>query len=419
VLLLGLDALEWARPLGLVLLGLPVLLFFWLRRPRQPASTATGALALWREVESGQRSSVAARKRALPPRAWALLAALALGALAVASPRESLPPPAVLWRVLVDRSPSMSLPLTPQGPTSRYEAAQDAALAWLEAHDVPARAREWHTPGARAHVGIEPPAEWSSHLTRDLAAPDWSAWNAPDVLWVTDAVPSVGTREAALVTSGGEPVPGAVAAWENRFLEWRGESWIDGGAVPPRRVAVIGTLPSSWRKMVEIWAAERGWTVNDSAADAELVVQGGAHAGDQAVTVEGPGWRLTGRSAPLVEDEGEADELVPWWRERSSGEILAAGQAGRIQIRLASLEHFSGDPAAFGYSFARLLDECVPVLPGVVSFRERQGRGEPRVLEGAARDPWSRGEIPSSPVPPAAWLALASLVLAAVGVRLR
>ena len=85
------------RPAGLAALALPLLLLLWARRPTAPLRVATGTLELWRSTTDGAPPRSASGARRVPPRIWLLAAALAAGALAVAGPRRSVPPPQVTW----------------------------------------------------------------------------------------------------------------------------------------------------------------------------------------------------------------------------------------------------------------------------------------------------------------------------------
>jgi hypothetical protein len=101
---------EWARPLGLpALIAVPIV--WWLAsRSARPPRVSTGTLEVWREVTRSQPNDSEAR-RATSPALWALLAALVCGALALAGPRDVSAAGPMTWRVVVDRSPSMYLPV--------------------------------------------------------------------------------------------------------------------------------------------------------------------------------------------------------------------------------------------------------------------------------------------------------------------
>src|SRR6185436_10342875 len=103
------GVLELARPLALLALALPLLILVLARWLAHPLPLATGTLAIWlRTGARDARRSERVRAR-IPPAVWVLAFGLLCGALALAGPRLRVRREPALWRIVVDRSPSMYL----------------------------------------------------------------------------------------------------------------------------------------------------------------------------------------------------------------------------------------------------------------------------------------------------------------------
>ena len=334
-----------ARPLGLVALLLPALLLLTARRWRRPPSEVTGTLEVWREVASGEPPG--GRHRRLPPALLFLIAALTLGALALAGPRGGARA-GRSWHVVVDRSPSMDLPHADGG--TRGERALAAAEAWL------ADARR---PTDRV--------AWSAH-----AGASWAALDRAGVVWVTDRAPDPGPARAGLFASGGAAVPGPIAVGQGELLVWDGER-IEVIPAPRRAVRVDRAVPELLAALVRVWAAARGLDVAAQAGpDVVLYVSGPARAARAELEARAgrDGWTAAGRVA------GPADEgLEPWLT--ADGSALVAFGSGRVDVAWSRIDEPAGDPDAFAVSWSRLLDAALAPPPGVVPLEQRRDAGEP------------------------------------------
>ncbi|MDP6838654.1 MAG: BatA domain-containing protein [Planctomycetota bacterium] len=236
---------DWARPAGLWALALPLLVLLASFLGRRPREVFTGTLGLWRELETENSARGARRSWHLPASRYLLLLALLSGALALAGPRWALPVERDTYRVIVDRSPSMYLPLSGK---EKGEAEEDGGPSRLEAavkllRDYPGIGEAqllWEDPTANMAgdpVGNEaraagqevrlprgweiPPERWGA----PRGEVDWAAWDRAGVIWLTDRAPGLGgveRRLAGLVASGGAAVPGWVA-WERELrFRWDG-----------------------------------------------------------------------------------------------------------------------------------------------------------------------------------------------------
>jgi hypothetical protein len=173
------------------------------RAALRPPEVVIGTLSLWLRGPAPAASAARARG-ALPPWAWCCAGGLVLGALAWAGPRRSAPVAPGRWTCVVDRSPSMALPLA--DGRSRLEAALAAAEGWLAAHAARADRVSW-TATARARLELardeRPPPEWLAPAREVQREPEWSGFDQPGTLWLTDRAPEVAREHAGLFASGG------------------------------------------------------------------------------------------------------------------------------------------------------------------------------------------------------------------------
>lgn len=418
LLSLALLGFEWARPLGLLALLLPLALALLLRRRERPRSVATGTLAIWEAVGEERRAESTRTRRGLPPRARVLCVALALGALAIAGPRREAPPLGGRWRVVVDRSPSMYLPLEVGGRKTRYEEALAVGLAELAAGGNASWDRDWITPGEEAHRGPKPPAAWSAPPRWVREEPRWEGWCGPGFLWLTDLVPEVPREGASLVASGGAAAPGLVAHLGGRELLWDGARLVEGSSAPAGRVGVRAEPPAVLRKLLEIWAGERGLELAAGVSledrEVRLVLSGTPGPGGARMRAGRDGWgiegRIVGDGAPLEDAWGP---LETWLTSPDGARRLVGCGPGRVQVALADLGPPAGDPALFAVSWAELFDRTALGPRGAVSVRERAAAGEPGRIPGEPPVE-EAGVVDNQGVSIEAWLALAALALAAL-----
>lgn len=410
---LGLLGVEWTRPAGFLALLAPLVLLLFLRRPKPPRSEATGTLELWRRLEARELSSAARTRHGMTWRAWLLCAALALAALAIAGPRKERTPRVQRWRVVVDRSPSMYLPLEPDGTEARYDAALAEAQALLAEAGADVEEVRWITPGEAAVSGAAPPSGWARPPEVPRGEPRWERWDAPGTLWVTDRATDPLPTSAGLAASGGAAVPGPVGAAKGRLLVWDGIALVEDGPPPPGRVEVDEALPEELRRLLAIWAEERGLALEGGGGTPRLhsvAISGG----DSLEVAAGRGaWRLTGRAAAAgVPAEREGVPLEAWLEAEDGGVVLVAFAPGRLAVALTALDSIDGDPAAFAASWAELFDLASLPPEGTLSLEERSSAGEARRIAptpAAVVEETSAEEIGLE-----AWLALLAAILAVV-----
>ncbi len=392
------------RPAGLALLALPLLLWLFLRRREEPRLEATGLLTLWRALTAGDLRAAEGGARRLTPRAWWLLFALLLGALAVSGPRPERPPRFGRYELVVDRSPSMYLPLFATGGRRRYDAALEAALTWLDGAGVAAEARHWSSAGSEAVRGTRPPEAWSAPPA--FPAPELEAASSAGVALVTDRRRD---HSGGQFASGGAAIPGTIGEAAGRAILWDGESLLEGDALPPRGVAVDPRLALRLTKLVEFWCAERGH-VRVGTGDGAVALRLRVPIGDaRAVEAAGVDWSLEGRAVELAAGPGA-------WLTGSGGEPLVRTAApGELEIGLVEVARLGGDPAAFAVAWGGLLDASLTPRAEVVSLAERADAGGPSRVDPRPR---AEGLEPVSGRPTSAsWLALAALLAAAVAFR--
>jgi len=418
---LGLDL---ARPAAAWALLLGPLLLLLVRVLARPPQAVTGTLALWRALPEA-RAGRAGHAR-FPP--WALLAALALtlGALAWLGPRpRGLRAPRA-WTVVVDRSPSLGLPHAGEGQGTRLERALAAAEAWLAGTLETDETLRWVSPGRAPLVlarGARPPAGW---LACDGPEPDWSVFDAPGTLWVTDREPPGARRAAGVFASGGPAVPGAIALEGGASVWWEaGRLALRARPVPPA-VRVLepegASLPEVLARLLGAWCAARGFALVRAAAPDELleVALAPGPPAPEELRFGRDGWRSSGRAAALgPRAEGSAGED---WLQAVAGDgaprILVRARPGRIDVGLRECAEPEGDPAAFALSWARLLEGSCRLPADVVPLAERAAAGAERQVAPALP---ARPPDPRAALGPAldAGLALAAGLAAAAALLLR
>jgi len=421
--------IEWTRPAGLAALVLPLAVLLLSLRRARPAAVAVGTLALWRAVRAVRPRSGARRRRRIPLERVLMVLALALGALALAGPRRPRAAAPLVWRVLLDRSPSLFLEHTdaagrPSGGGSRL----DVALARLRAAAAAegARVELWlEEQGAWRALGADPP---QGAPRPALPEPRWRVHDQPGAVWLTDREPEPAPRFAGVIASGGGPVFGPVSSSPATLEVWDGERIRAAARSDEPRVALADDVPEELASFVRAWAQERGYAVEarpaarepgaagaPGDADVELVVRGVApEASDvHGVSARGAGWSLGGEAAAVPLAGGSEVALEPWLRADAGAAgsltVVASGPGVVVQ-GFRTLDPPGGDPAAFAVAWAALLDGALLPARGVVALDERLPAG-PSVWR-----PPARAELAAAPperLP--AWLAMAAAALALAG----
>lgn len=387
------------RPLGLVALVLPLVVWIWARRDAAPHPIATGTLAIWQLVAQRDPGSGRRRRARASPALWCALAALVSGALALAGPRLSVAPAARTWRIHVDRRPAMFLR---DAPSTRLDQGLATARRWLADVRRPGdelvwidASREAARPGAPAVRGAEPPEEWRRAPRIPLPAPDWLACDEPDALWITDREPALVPRHAVLVLAGGSAVPGPIDTSGTTRWDWDGERIVEvpRGAAE-RRVAIEGALARPLRGILEAWASARALAIDPQAtSDIALRIRSLGGAGGAAVSAGRDGWRARGTILGAAPAEDEDGGLETWLAVELGPETraLVTRAPGRVWSAWSSMDAPQGDPAAFAVSMASLFDGCVLPAQGVVALRERLAAGTAEVRPPRGASPAADG----------------------------
>jgi len=400
------DLAGWAleRPWGALALLAPLALLVLWSVPREPAQHWLGSFALWEQSVPEEGS--ARRRRRVP--LWLALAllGLTLGACALAGPRRLRAPELPPLRVLLDRSPSMHLPVDPAAvrPT-RLE----AALAQLRQRpELGTRTLVWVLDDGtqRADAGLrEPPAEWHTAPRAPAAEIELLQHEAPDLVLVTDRAPQVPHARAGWSASGGMLVPGPIGDeltdGSVHALEWNGTHVERGARLEPLLALVRGdeALPEPIEQLLRAWTEVRGLQLErvaaPSAAQLEracLSVHAASGAASSAPSADeldarcerdGFAARVRSRGAPREPRAGRE----AWLRELGSERVLLERAPGELWLHFDRCEFEPGDPARAAVAFARLFDETALPRRGAVSIEERAEAGPaawraPALLKG-------------------------------------
>ncbi len=404
----ALTNLEWTRPAGLAALVLPVLLLLTHRARSRPMARATGTLGLWRDLGGLPRRDDERLRRSVPPRLWLLCAALTLGAMALAGPRQGREPAGRSWTVIVDRSPSMYLM---HGERTRIERALDlvgAAFATLLAPGDEVEWVEFVDGERRAHGGVDAPRAWLDAPVVARPAPSWKGLDASGLFWLSDGRPDPEPTRAGWVAAGGPAVPGRVGLTRAGEVTWDGERLLTGPASgAPPTLAVVPPLAREVRDLAILWAQERGLAVTDRVlASTLLELRGVAGTASPGVRVGRDGWgaRALALEAPLTDARGP---LAAWLADDLRRVVFGPG---RVVCALQAFELLTGDAAAFAVSWSALLDRaCLPPA-GCVPIAERRGAGPPGSAFPLAPAPSRR--VLEARLPIDAWLAVCALLAA-------
>jgi hypothetical protein len=413
------SALEWTRPLGFAALAMPLLVLIFSLRPARPRAQVVGTFAIWRELARSALSQGNRRRRRVPLERLFAIAALIAGALALAGPRLVRQGEHPAWRLWVDRSPSMYLEVTdaegaPLGIGTRLQVAAAAATNWPERED-PRASREWcafEDGVLQVEVSRDLPARWRTPPSSPLEAPRFDLHDEAGALWVTDALPADLPMRAGVFTSGGGPVPGAVAEEGGRLLVWDGRELSKGGTTTEApRVVTRGDLPALLIEFAELWSKARGLRLEreGDANGAQLLLIAAGEGTPESVQARHEGWRLIGAARRALHG-------TPWLHSLSgeSKHALVTTRPGVVEIAFApepALE-LQGDPAAFAVSWTALFDETRRVAPEVLPLAERRA-----VAPAEAHSPRAApvATTPPSPPPLEAGLTLVAALLALLG----
>jgi hypothetical protein len=412
------SRLVWDRPWALAAILVPLVVLWLARfRPRLLAR-ASGAQSLWAELARAEDNQRRAGAR-IPPALWWTAAGMVVGAAALAGPRLAPAQGVQSLRIVVDRSPSMYLPLA---GTTRLEHALARTLALVDGDDPgwSARERVWISADEPLARAPRPPDAWLRAPRIPQAEPYFAAEDRAGTVWLTDQAPNPPPAHAGYVASGGPAVVGPVDTRGTTRIDWDGVSLVEvvSGA-PPRHVVIAGALPELVQQALRAWCAARELECSSaSVPDPALVVRTQSDDGSaRELPVARDGWsaRAHVRGAARTRDEDGALEV---WLEGDAGPErvpLVTCAPGRIELARMELELPSGDPALFPVSWAALFDRVLLPASGAVALSERRAAGT-----GSARAPTRDAgrENGADPVPLVSALVLASAVCVAIALGL-
>jgi hypothetical protein len=417
---LVLAALELARPGAAWALLLAPAFLVLVRLAARPPEVVIGTLELWEELPRATRGTRTLRR--LP--AWTFVVALALlfGALAWSGPRVVRGAEPRTWTCVVDTSPSMHLPL---GDGTRLDAALARAGAWLARELRRGERVRWlasERPGLELRRDELPPPAWRTSRAGDEREPEWERFDRAGVLWITDRAPSAARERAGLFASGGEAVPGWVAADGRERVRWDGRALVrEPGGVAPLlvlREPAGRALPPVLARVLTAWSEARGWTLARQGSGAGLELELAAEVGAHELELGRDGWSALGRGGLRARARAEGEDWLLGRDRAGALHALVRARPGHVLVGLAELGEPRGDPAAFALSFGRLLDRYALAPEGVVSLAERVAAGVGQSAPGLAPTPEAAGDGDRVQALEAG-LALAAAVAAGVALVLR
>lgn len=346
------------RPWGLSLLALVLLVLVRSWQAGVPAGRLLGTLRFWPDQDLRGED----QRRRIPPARWALAAAMGAAVLGLAGPKWGPEAQPVQWRVIVDRSPSMGLPL--DGAQTRL----DGALELLGDHLVGDVLFIAGDAPALEHTSPRPPMAWDQ--TGQLPEPDWTLFDTAGTVWLTDKKPDRLPLRASLVWSGGAVVPGVVSRDSSQEIIWspQGET-VRASQAEPFHVKLVGDPQSPILVLARMWAEIRGHgLVGDSPALIIECPKEGALASGSLQAVAQSGWAWGGFLT--VPANG-----TPWAWAQPSGQPWVAWVPGRVEITLVGEGAPGGDREGMARDLAGLWDRACLGGPGVITARERAGAG--------------------------------------------
>lgn len=397
----------WQRPAWLLLILAIPLLYWWRSRSQRPQVWPTGTLELWRRVAQEERTAGSARRRRPPSWVLWLLAAWLAGAVGVAEWRgrgRVLEP--TRWLIVDARTaawgPAQEEQSTQQGPIQSGASAgpwpsttrlESALREVLERYDDGGR---WQVFDGRGVRSLER-AEFESWFDELRAAgpaafaPDWSAWDRGDVLWVAPSAEDLPRpRQAGLWVTGGPEVPGPVARDGERWawFEDGQVTWREAPAWSPFQCRTPG-LPALIASFASAYAAAHGMQESVGPCERSANLEWRTHrlpAGDAwEVQVSGVRVRVTASGSPSTPNDAPATEGRAHWPARSSDSdrdapLLFTGP-GWISCAAGEWQILSGDPAALALELGRLADGHWLPESGLLPSAARRAQGPPERRE--------------------------------------
>ncbi|MEM8711671.1 MAG: hypothetical protein AAGG01_12015 [Planctomycetota bacterium] len=435
-----LSNLVFLEPLGLLGLIAPAVLILASLRRRPVPAAYLGTLRFFERVP--ESASEARERRVLP---WLVAAAIALvlASLALARPGVApVSPDGVAVALVVDRSPSMFLPVRLAGDSSsgmrsardeapgqtRMDAAIESFKSWAEEHEARTGEAVFFS---FVGLGDELPrsvGELETPEAPDLEAPEplWLAHDFAGAVWITDAAADVPDREhAGVFARGGLLVPGPVSMGveESFVLDASGAVRVDSSLRLEGELLLDGDLPDAVVDLAEVWATERGLQTTATPSGRVLLHVEGPDAArlDQVlealaepVEVGRDGWQAQVRRAGRM---SEASTLSPWLVGPSGARWIESAP-GRVRFRFAKIETGPDDLAAFAVSLVQLFDQSKRIPSSVTSAEERAAAGAavsepPRTVPPYVQSAAAAGDQPV-PVDREASARLAALLRAAL-----
>ncbi|MFT5198519.1 MAG: hypothetical protein ACI87O_001176 [Planctomycetota bacterium] len=408
----ALLGVHWDRPWALWLAPLLILAWWLLLVARRPRVRFTGAFTFW--SNGPQQDSDSRRRRLWPVRYWEWIALLFAG-LALAGPSPQVEQQGAQLTVLVDRSPSMYLAHGPGAESSRLAVALAQLAEWNLRTSL-----EFLDPGCDSPKGLEAwPADWNGPTPNPRAEIVWALWDRPNVIWLTDTVPSYEPEHASIIAAGGGFQPGPVALIPGGVLienaardleeESRAAMWVLGGE----------SWPPEWAGFAQLWCEDRGlqWGLGE-ADDVEVALRLsqpiGDKSGDSSVEFDvdfGP-YQIRGLSAAFVPPEllgADFWRLGPWrLSDQDPGSELMLSRPGEVLLRVLEWYGVQGDVGAFVVDFAEVLDRARRFPSDVVSRDERRAALPGSKRQGAVREAENVNEHANSTWAP--WLAIGALL---------
>ena len=383
----GIDAIVLARPLALAALALPILLLLYSVRRNEPQRRLLGTTRFFGPEEAAGED---AKRRRLPPSKLLAMGALVAGAVALAGPGvEPSRPEGSSIRMVIDRSPSMFLPVKASGGSvTRLESALNRFRAWAEEREALMDGRLFVEVVGQGPSGL---VHWSELQVPGAPGggqgeeePLWPLYDQTATVWITDREPH--RSKAGIVASGGELVPGMTAAGAKGsvFLDASGREVFDAQRSSPGSFYVGPSVPRELADLMALWAASRGLAASSAPEEGtslRLLGAEGEDASSSARTEQAgrDGWQISVRAvggAQLGPSVRGSQPAV--WLASTAGTPLIAQEPGVIRVGFTAFVELPEEPseaAALALSFTDLFDRTRLPHPGVVSSRERVGQG--------------------------------------------
>jgi hypothetical protein len=334
--------IEFDAPLALATLIVPLVVALALLAARRPPQASTGTLDVWREVSS--TAAAHSRRRGVPPlSAWALIASLCAVCLALAGPRLASARDA-RWKVVVDRSPSM---YERHGEGTRL----DRALAIL-GEELPTGVEYVAASADFATAAFpEVPGDWRRAPVGRWQEPNWSAFDDPGVVWLTDSAARAPER----------------ASW---IAVGRGSASEE--PPPLRRIALDPALdPTPLGRAVLAWAQARGYERVKVTSPVALSVALATKDSERAFRCEGRGWSLSGLARHVEVPLNAPSEVL--LRDELGALVLA--EPGRWEVGFSADCRLEGDDVAFALEISGWLDRAAvgeedvsPLSPATIAM---------------------------------------------------